>query len=526
MRQLRAPAVLLILGFYGATVQAAVIGSALIPETTANRHGLTREWFVQAEVDRSRGEIDHAVIDGEQVFVQTDRAILQAFDAKTGKTQWLRQLGNPNYPSMRPGVGHDWVVAVNGSRVYVINRYNGALLYEQELRGAPGAGAAVGRQRAYVPMIDGKMLAYPITLRVDPEEESVRAQRPAAAGAPEAAAEAAFGAPGDAAAGFEPAAPADAALGGIAPSVPVVGAEAPSGISTEGAEDLRRAGLRLEQEVPPPLSCSSMGRGMVQPLVIRDEETMEMMAWATDRGYLSFGLLDFSSSPRLSIKYRLQTAGIVQVPPVALPAQQPTDVGIVYVACVEGYVYAVEDRGARVLWRYSTGNPIYAPMARVQNRLFVASETGGMHCLDAVAGKSLWWAPDVTHFIAMSNDRVYAAAGNRQMVVLNAANGARIDTIAVPDLSLPVANVQTDRIFLVSRNGLVQCLREIGLREPIAHTTPSVTDQMLTELLGRGLAPARADGESAEEAAPADALGPAPAAGGDPFGPPAAGNDF
>ena len=86
------------------------------------------------------------------LYAQTDKAVVQAIDAETGKTLWSKQVGQPQYPTMSPGVNRDFVAIINGSRLYVLNRFNGDLLWETELAGAPGAGPALSTKRIYVPI--------------------------------------------------------------------------------------------------------------------------------------------------------------------------------------------------------------------------------------------------------------------------------------------------------------------------------------------------------------------------------------
>jgi hypothetical protein len=45
----------------------------------------------------------------------------------------------------------------------------------------------------------------------------------------------------------------------------------------------------------------------------------------------------------------------------------------------------------------------------------------------------------------------------------------RLDTVPAPDLGLALANSDTDRIYLVSNTGLVQCLREVENVKPIQY---------------------------------------------------------
>jgi outer membrane protein assembly factor BamB len=143
----------------------------VIPEPMARRHGLTRPWFTQVQLDSARARISHITLDRGTLFVQTDHAVLHAIDAETGESLWAEQVGRRGHPGFAPGANQNFVAAVNGSFLYVINRFNGKLLWKTQLEGAPGAGAALSAKRAYVPMVAGLVMSYLLEPMKDPLEE-------------------------------------------------------------------------------------------------------------------------------------------------------------------------------------------------------------------------------------------------------------------------------------------------------------------------------------------------------------------
>ena len=72
-------------------------------------------------------------------------------------------------------------------------------------------------------------------------------------------------------------------------------------------------------------------------------------------------------------------------------------------------------------------------------------------------------------FVAASKTRVYATDDTGRLLVLNAASGARLDAMPIEGISTVLANSDTDRIYLVSEGGLIQCLREAEQTEPLMH---------------------------------------------------------
>ena len=260
MRRIYGYAVLALVAFsVDADLALAAPGVQIIPETVATRHGLTRPWFTQAQVDRTRGEIENVVLYDGTLFVQTDRAVLQAIDAETGRTLWVKEVGRRNFPSSRPAANGEMVAIINGSTLYILHRQTGRLLWQREVEGVAGAGPALSQTRAYVPMTDGLVLAYPLKAIPDPAVELGL---------------------------FDPESEEDA----------------------KKLEARRIESLRLQQDVKPPLACQSFGRAMVQPLVTRETAGDEFVAWPTDRGYLFVGRINRVNDDYFEMMYKLETA--------------------------------------------------------------------------------------------------------------------------------------------------------------------------------------------------------------------------
>lgn len=403
--------------------------SEIISETTARRHGLTRPWFTQIQMDRTRSRVKHVVLHEGILYVQTDRAMVHVINAETGETIWAKRVGRQNHPSMTLSVAEGLLAIINGSRLYVCNRHNGDLLYEVQLGGAPGAGACLSKRRAYVPLDSGLVVAYRLKPLIDPLKE----------------------------------------LGKIE--------ENPPGEENPPAEQMAATGRpgpeesQLSQEYIPPLVCQSDGRALVQPLVTRETEREELVAWPTDRGYLYIGWIDPRSDDRFAVKYRLETNEEIVSRPTYLPPDpnDPTDSGIIFATSRDGFVHAIRESDGQSLWRFPTGEPIVQPAVVIDERVYVATQPGGMYCLEAETGSEAWWTPGVRQFIAASKQRVYAADRVGRILTLRAETGARLDTIAAGHLPIKLVNSETDRLYLASETGLIQCLHELELSEPIRH---------------------------------------------------------
>lgn len=233
----------------------------------------------------------------------------------------------------------------------------------------------------------------------------------------------------------------------------------------------RRANIRVKQKATAPVFCQSFGGSPVQPLVTRDDLTSEYVVWPTDRGYLNLGRISHDADSSLVVKYRLTTGAPIVARPAYLPPDPKTlgDAGVVFATSSDGFVYAVQEESGETLWRFSTGEPIVESPVVIDDHVYVTTQLGGMYVLDTKTGKSLWWAENVARFAAASKTRVYATDCTGHLVAFSAASGAKLDSIPTEGISKVLANPDTDRLYLVSNSGLIQCLREAEQTEPLVH---------------------------------------------------------
>ena len=385
---------LVALGLSAPVLSAANLNSRMIPHEEAQQLGLTRAWFGHIDLDPARNHVERAILTGNRLTVLTSAGVVQEFDAETGQSLWTAPIGNENYPSLGPTASDKYVALVNGSTLYVLDRADGRPIIIRRVGGAPGAAPALSQEFVFVPLVRGRIEAYPLSL------------------------------------------------------------------------DKKTA----------PWYYQSYGRMMVAPLA-----TPETVVWTTDAGYLYVG-----NSTKAGMRYRMETGSDIVAPPAFLKPY-------VFVASTSGEVFAMqEDSGIR-RWKYSTGFPIERTPAPVGDRVFVSTAEPSMHCINALTGDMLWEAPRVSQFAAASKTKVYGVDDLGALVVLDGASGRQLGRIAVDRPIHSLVNQDTDRLFLISREGVIECLREIDSKEPFVHPKPVAT------------APPVA-GETAEPAAEAAAM--------------------
>ncbi len=136
------------------------LAEGVISQNVAARYGLTRAWYTQIGSPRATGAITNVNYDRGTLLVQSKTGMISALDAETGRTLWSTQVGPENHASSEPSANEKFIVVVNGSVLYVLDRADGRLLWEKPLDGCPGAGPGVSQTHAFVPMVNGQIEGY------------------------------------------------------------------------------------------------------------------------------------------------------------------------------------------------------------------------------------------------------------------------------------------------------------------------------------------------------------------------------
>lgn len=208
-------------------------------------------------------------------------------------------------------------------------------------------------------------------------------------------------------------------------------------------------------------SYPSAGRAVTQP-VVSDQSVF----WPTDRGFL---YVADANNPHM--RFRLETQDEIIVPP---GYRRP----MIFVGSLDGYVYAVHEVSGIQQWKFSTGDPIVVPPAGIEDQVFACSQAPRMHCLSAEDGTELWRAAQVERFVAASPERVYGMDRWSNLYILERASGVLLGRISFRGSTVPLVNQETDRLYLATPTGLIQCLHETGLEEPIHYEPPPLPENL------------------------------------------------
>ncbi len=247
-----------------------------------------------------------------------------------------------------------------------------------------------------------------------------------------------------------------------------------------------------------PSTYHSRGSVAFQPTTVSGH-----VAWGNDAGDISV-----IEPGKRGILYRLRLTDSIAGPLIALPPKQILGV------TQTGYVYSFDITTGRLIWRYSSGNVTSEPAATVGETVFLMTRDHGMHTISAATGERIWPTPyaPATKFIAATAERVYCTINTGQIVALDIATGHEVGRIPLSLDDQVFANSQTDRMYIATRSGAIQCLHELGADLPTLHVSDK-PEEAASETPDQGDAGTEPADPFAKPAAEASTDAP----GGDPF---------
>lgn len=240
----------------------------------------------------------------------------------------------------------------------------------------------------------------------------------------------------------------------------------------------------------------STGRAEIQPLI-----TSTKVCWPTDRGALYVG-----HSNQYGVLFRIEADRSI----VSQPAYANS---LFYFTSLDGYLYAVHERTGTIVWTLALGEPLRQSPVVMEENLFVVGDDRTLFCRDSLTGVGLWEYPGIRQFLAASSERVYCLGEDGSLVILNRKSRALLGRIDIRSLNFPMTNTLTDRVYLSTRSGLLQCFREISAEFPEMHVE-------MDALRLRQLPPPEDEDEEEEPAQPTRRPPPADPMDDDPFGAP------
>lgn len=454
-------------------------------------YGLTRSWFNQIDIDRHRSKVLSLLVEGETVFVVSDDAKLHAINAQNGKYLWSRSLGSRDMLLQEPAANSRMVAVVNSLELFVLNRKNGKMLMHIGLPGAASTACEISENYVYIPMMDGKIVSFPLEDISGPKiEELDDAEGTDSTPAAQEGMEESEEQPK-----VQDAIEDEDEFARIARQF----AEAKASIMAESAPPKKEPEIQLRKAIGIPLLTQSFGTVMVKPLISSEILTFnernrvkvhrEILTWVTARGFLMAAGINALSHEQFELQYMVDSSAqsyylgperiaqrewqknkelasrpaLNQCVPPLYTSDKAEDAGIpsmVIIGGKSGYVFAVRDRTGEVVWQFPTKGAIEQQIAVIGTDVYCPTVSDGMHAVDLLTGKEKWFAPNITQFIAASMNRLYVLDRKERFAILDRQTGNLLNAFDGRKFDRFYFNVETDRIYIVNDTGLIQCVHE------------------------------------------------------------------
>lgn len=145
-------------------------------------------------------------------------------------------------------------------------------------------------------------------------------------------------------------------------------------------------------------------------------------------------------------------------------AEPATDGGLLYIAGLDQYLWAINVANGRTLWKYLADVPLDSSPTVLDGQLYQQIPGSGLHCfaarpIDTPGGELLWTAPTVRgNVIGAHAHRLFAwDDDDRVLTVVDAARGGVMETVNLPDVTHLYMRDNGD-LFAASDDGRVIAL--------------------------------------------------------------------
>lgn len=275
-------------------------------------------------------------------------------------------------------------------------------------------------------------------------------------------------------------------------------------------------GYDLREPLLFPTRYGALGRALIQPLVVTQSVAWATTARAARRGSTTKSYLYVANANEAGTRYRLESSELIAGRPAYRTKGSQTQF---YVASRDGYLTCLSERSGRLQWRFSAGEPLEHQPVVFGDGVYIMSVDGGLWRINADSGQEEWWTPGVYGFVAASRNRLYCTNESGRMVIVDSATGARRGILPTELLNVKLINTQTDRLYMGTRNGLLQCLHEPEHDWPLLHLDAEEETKDSKDKATKEKSPS--DRDAAPMPTDTNPFGEGddkPAAGDDPFG--------
>ena len=137
-------------------------------------------------------------------------------------------------------------------------------------------------------------------------------------------------------------------------------------------------------------------------------------------------------------------------------------------------MFCLNQDNGQYRWAFTSAYPIRQQPRFFGSRVYVTPETVGTYALDADTGSQIWpqAQEQARQILMVGQSRMYAFNAQKEIVIVEASDGNVVGKLSYRQFGKSPTNDRTDRMFLVSQEGLVVCLKERDSAIPSFHLHP------------------------------------------------------
>lgn len=135
----------------------------------------------------------------------------------------------------------------------------------------------------------------------------------------------------------------------------------------------------------------------------------------------------------------------------------------------DGAIHCFDEGRGALIWKQFIANPLRETPLAVDDDVFLVSLGPSLTVLSLDTGIEKWTCDDVARIVSVSENHVITVDSVGRLVILDRQSGRRASVIGEGGITFSVTNALTDRAYLGTRSGILQCIRAIDLPTPEMH---------------------------------------------------------
>ncbi len=217
----------------------------------------------------------------------------------------------------------------------------------------------------------------------------------------------------------------------------------------------RLQSFKIEDEGYGSNAYFASGYATARPLVVGSK-----VAWTTDSGQLNLA----TPAASKAVSFRLKAHSALAAAPTAMG-------NMVFAASVDGFIYGVDQDRGRLVWEVTTGASITQSPFPIGEHLYVVSEADQLFKIDAQTGQfsENWDTPisGIVKFLGATKKSVFALDKRNTLQVIDVNSAKTVNSVPIGNVDHVLTNYATDRIYIATNGGLIECVREASSENPI-----------------------------------------------------------